>query len=522
MLLRELVETSALVRQTRKRTEKIERLAELLSKLEGPERRIGGWLLCGRPRQGKVGIGYKTLSKLEVDPAPSPGLGLLELDHRIETMGSIQGPGSQVRRLQALEELLGAATREEQAFLRQVLVGELRQGALEGVLVEAVAKASSVDGDAIRRARMLCGDLGLVVSTVLSEGPTGLENFQLTPFVPVHPMLAATAERGQDALQEFGTVAVEWKLDGARAQVHRLGSKIKIYSRKLNEMHLSEIVDLVDTFPGDSFILDGEVLALDEAGRPLAFQTTMSRVSSKRAPARQLAFGFEQEPEEEVGSLALFCFDLLYLNGKSLIDEPAQSRWEKLDTLIPKKYRIPRKLTDSEAGIEASYAEALSEGHEGVMLKSTEASYDAGRRGGAWLKMKPAHTLDLVVLAAEWGSGRRKGWLSNLHLGCLGEKGEFVMLGKTFKGLSDELLRWQTEAFLERELRREDHVVYLRPELVVEIALDGLQASPHYPGGFALRFARVKRYRPDKSRDQASTWREVEELYHFVRGSPKS
>lgn len=506
MLFHELVRTSTEVATTRRRTEKAERLARLLARLEGAERPVGAWFLAGRPRQGKLGVGYATVrDATDVSPALEPRLHLAEVDARLTELKAMAGPGSAARRQAHLGQLFSALTREEQDFLRKLLVGELRQGALEGILVEAVARATGLDAARVRRARMLAGDVGSVVEAALVAGASGLDRFALAPLSPVHPMLAQTAAGVEGGLTRLGEAALEWKLDGARVQVHRDGDEVRVFSRRLNEVTAAvpEVVALARSLPARRFILDGETIALTDDGRPHPFQTTMRRFGRRLDVAAMQA----QLP------LSTFAFDLLLVDDQALLDAPGRERRAALEALLGKAHRIPRIVTDDPEAADGFLAEALAAGHEGAMMKSLDAPYEAGQRGAGWLKLKPAHTLDLVVVAAEWGSGRRRGWLSNLHLACRDSSHErWWMLGKTFKGLTDATLAWQTDALLSRELGREGHVVHVKPELVVEVALDGLQTSPHYPAGLALRFARVKRYRPDKAANDASTLDEVRAL----------
>lgn len=503
MQLEELVAASLSVGSTRKRKAKIEALASVLAGLKPEEREIGARFLAGDIRQGRIGIGYATLSKTrDIPPAAAASLGLLEVDEALEELLATTGPGSTQRRIDQLRSLLERASPEEQDFLRRLLVGEVRQGALEGVLVEAVAVAAQIPSSIVRRARMLSGDVGAVVLTALEEGEIGLERYALTPFTPVHPMLAGTAEGIEDAVTKLKEAFLETKLDGARVQVHRVGEEVRVYSRRLNDVTAAvpEVVELTRKLPAERLILDGETIALDPEGRPRPFQETMRRYGRRT----------DVERMRRTLPLSTFFFDLLLMDDDVLLDAPAAERFARLDALVPEAQRVPRIRTPSVEAGDAFLATALAEGHEGVMAKQPDAPYAAGHRGKQWLKVKPVHTLDLVVIAAEWGSGRRTGWLSNLHLAARGEHGAWVMLGKTFKGLTDALLEWQTAALLERESGREEHVVHVRPELVVEIAFDGFQRSPHYPGGWALRFARVLRYRPDKSVSESATMADVE------------
>lgn len=506
MQLADLVQTSLDVGATRRRKLKAERLAELLRRLEGEERPIGAWFLAGQPRQGKLGIGYAAVrTALETPASASPSLSLLEVDARLGALGALAGAGSATRRREGLGALFAAATEAEQSFLARLLTGELRQGALEGVLVEATALATNLSPERVRRARMLAGDIGTVVEAALVEGGQGLERFALTPLSPIHPMLAQTATELSSGLEKLGTAALEWKLDGARVQIHKEGEEVRVFSRRLNEVTLAvpEVVEFARRLPVRRAILDGETIALRPDGRPLPFQTTMRRYGRKLDVERMRA----ELP------LSVFAFDALLVDDEVLLDAPARRRQEALVQVVASPHRVPRLETSELERAESFVAEALAAGHEGTMLKSLDAPYEAGHRGAGWLKLKPAHTLDLVVIAAEWGSGRRSGWLSNLHLACRDPDGaRFWMLGKTFKGLSDALLTWQTEALLAREIGREGHVVHVRPELVAEIAIDGLQASPHYPAGLALRFARVKSYREDKTAADATTLDEVRAL----------
>jgi DNA ligase-1 len=388
-----------------------------------------------------------------------------------------------------LTALLSRATVSEQAFLRSLILGDLRQGALTAVVGDAVAKAAGVPVAAVRRALMLRGDLGAVASAALGEGESALAAFRLEVGRPIAPMLASTAPDVEAALAKTGPAAVEWKLDGARIQVHRNGDEVRIFTRTLDEVtaRLPEVVEAALALPARSFVLDGEAIALREDGRPHPFQVTGSRFASRSGHTVLLTPMF---------------FDLLHLDGQDLLDRPGSERAAALSALVPAPWRVPR------GGPELLEA-ALAQGHEGVVVKALDAPYEAGRRGAAWVKVKPVHTLDLVVLGVEWGSGRRRGKLSNLHLGARGHDGGFVMLGKTFKGLTDAMLEWQTEKLLELEKRREGHIVFVRPELVVEIAFDGVQTSPRYPGGVALRFARVLRYREDKPAAEADTLESV-------------
>ncbi|MGQ0650585.1 MAG: ATP-dependent DNA ligase [Gemmatimonadaceae bacterium] len=500
MKLHELVLTSAAVGAISGRLEKISLLAGLLERLTPAEIPIAIGFLTGWPRQGKIGIGWATLAAARPsESAPTPTLELSSVDGAFDQLQAVRGKNSAAERLRLLRELLAQCTADEQRFLTLLAMGEVRQGALEGVMVEAVARAANIPAGRIRRAAMLAGDLGTVAQAALGgDGAAGLARYQLELFRPVQAMLADSAPNVGDALAQLGHAVLEWKLDGARIQVHRLDERVAVYSRNLNEVTAAvpEVVEAVRTLPSRALILDGEVIALDADQRPHPFQVTMRRFG-RRLDVDALRADLPVVP---------FFFDLLWCNGEELLDRSLDERLRRLDEVVPSTMRVPRIVTaDVEEALRFE-AEALARGHEGVMAKAPAASYAAGRRGSAWLKVKTARTLDLVVLGVEWGSGRRQGWLSNLHLGARDPStGTFVMLGKTFKGMTDELLDWQTRELLARETSREGHVVHVRPELVVEIAFNEVQQSSQYPGGVALRFARVKGYRPDKSAADADT-----------------
>jgi DNA ligase-1 len=499
MKLAELVQTSAAVASTAGRLEKIAKLAALLASLPPDDVPIAVGFLIGWPRQGKLGVGWSSVSAASERPsAAEPTLGLRDVDSVFEQLKSVKGKSSASRRAGLLAELFARATAPEQRFLAALIVGEVRQGALEGVLIEAIAKAAGVPSPTVRRAAMMAGDLGEVTRVALRDAESGLAQYQLQLFRPVQPMLADSAPTVAEAMADGGEVAIEWKLDGARVQVHREGDRVAIYTRNLNDVtdRVPEVVEAIRALDVQDVILDGEVIALGEGERPQPFQVTMARFG-RRLEVEQLR---AERP------LRAFFFDLLYCNGESLIDEPLARRLETLAAVLSPSMRVPQIVTSDVGEGQRFQADALERGHEGVMVKSLSAPYAAGRRGSAWLKVKTARTLDLVVLAVEWGSGRRKGWLSNIHLGAREPRtGEFVMLGKTFKGMTDEILEWQTRELLARETRREGHIVYVRPELVVEVAFNEVQQSSQYPGGVALRFARVKGYRPDKTAAMADT-----------------
>jgi DNA ligase-1 len=504
--LAELVTASQRVGATASRLAKIAELASFLRRVAPEEIEIAVAYLCGETRQGKLGIGYAALAEARSAGASAASLDLRAVDDALEGLAGTKGKGSAAERARRLAELVARATRDEQDFLVRLLVGELRQGALEGVMVDAIAQAAALPVADVRRAAMYAGGLPAVARAALVEGASGLAAFSIRLLQPVQPMLAQPVDDLAGALRELGTAAVEWKLDGARVQVHKAGRDVRVFTRNLNDVTAAvpELVEAVEPLAARDLILDGEAIALAPDGAPQAFQVTMRRFGRKLDVAAMRA----ELP------LSVFFFDVLRRDGEDLADRPARERFTALGDALPKALVIPRIVTDDRAAGEAFFEDAIRRGHEGVMAKALDAPYEAGRRGSSWLKVKRAQTLDLVVLAAEWGHGRRKGWLSNLHLGARDpSSGQFVMLGKTFKGLTDEMLAWQTRAFLEREVGRDAYTVYLRPELVVEIAFNELQASSQYPGGLALRFARVKRYRPDKRPDQADTIDTVRAIY---------
>jgi DNA ligase-1 len=492
VLLADVVATSAAVGATRARTAKTAALAALLRRAEGDEVEPATAWLAGEPRQSRLGTGWRTLSAVDARPVAEPALRVAAVEEALDALAATTGAGSAARRAALLGELFGAATREEQAFLRRLLTGELRQGALEGVMLEAIAAAAEVPSAAVRRAFMLSGQLPATARLALTEGVAGLEAVSLQVGRPVRPMLASPAATLDAALGDLAPeVDVEFKLDGARIQVHRAGEEVRVWTRTLREITSSvpELVELVRTLPCHSVVLDGETLALRDDGRPRPFQETMSR--------------FGSEAGEEL--LRPFFFDCLHLDGADLLDEPLHVRLEALERAAG-RHRMPGVLRPTAEEAAELLERALDAGHEGVVVKSLSAPYAAGRRGRAWQKVKPVHTLDLVVLGAEWGYGRRTGTLSNIHLGARDpDGGEPIMVGKTFKGMTDELLAWQTATFPALARAERGHEVLLRPELVVEIELDGVQRSTRYPGGVALRFARVLRYRPDKTPTEADT-----------------
>ena len=489
---------SADVGATASRLAKAARIADLLHGTRPDDvATVVSWL-SGELPQRQIGVGWAALRSLP-PAADGSRLTVAGVDTVFSAIGATSGAGSQARRAELLAELFGAATVEEQLFLRRLLGGELRQGALLGVMAEAIAKAASVPAAEVRRAAMLGGDLPAVASAALTGGTDALAQFQLHVGRPVGPMLAQTATSVADALTRLGERAVfEAKLDGVRVQIHRDGTEVGIFTRSLDDVtaRLPEVVEAVLALPVRTLVADGEAIALRADGRPQPFQVTAARFGRKVDVAAARA----AQPMHAV------IFDVLHLDGTDLIDRPTSERLEILDGVVPASARVDRLVTGDAAEAEAFLQATLAAGHEGVMAKSLTAPYEAGRRGAGWLKVKPVHTLDLVVLAVEWGSGRRAGKLSNIHLGARDpETGGFVMLGKTFKGMTDAMLAWQTERFLDLETGRERHVVQVRPEQVVEIAFDGIQTSSRYPGGMALRFARVVRYRDDKTTAEADT-----------------
>jgi DNA ligase-1 len=508
VLLADVVATSERVGSTRSRKAKTAALAELLAAMDSVETGIGVAYLAGVLPQGRIGLGYAAVYAVEIEAATGPTLTLRQVDAALTEIASISGPGSKAARHEALTGLLARATEAEQVFLRRLILRELRQGALEGVMAEAIAIASDVPAAEVRRAAMVGGELPAVAVAAREGGAAALARFHLTLFRPVQPMLAQPAADVADAMGKVSPAAAEYKLDGARIQVHRDGDRVAVYTRNLRDVTsaVPEVVAAVQGLPLGSVILDGETIALQPDGRPYPFQVTMSRFGSRDGAEGGVA-------------LSPFFFDCLHLDGVDLIDAPAAARTEQMTQRLPAELMPPRQIVATAEEAADFFDEVLAAGHEGIMIKSLDAPYAAGRRGAAWLKVKPAHTLDLVVLAVEWGSGRRKGLLSNLHLGARDAgTGEFVMLGKTFKGLTDRTLQWQTERFLELETQRKGHVVYVRPEQVVEIAFDGIQASTRYPGGMALRFARVKGYRDDKSADEADTVETVRAIFEPPTG----
>ena len=487
-LLADVVAASRDVTDTTSRSEKIAALAELLGRLDGNELALAVGFLAGVPRQGRVGVGYSTIYGIERASAREASLTIDELDRAITEVQGMTGSGSAAKRKQILGDLLGRAMEQEADFVRRLFTGELRQGALAGLMVDAIAKAAGVSVALTRRALMLSGDLTRTAEIAITQGEKGLRDVGFEIFRPILPMLASTAASVSDAVGSFDRSSVEWKLDGIRIQIHRRDEEIRVYTRNLNDITnaLPGIVDAVHDLPVTQAVFDGEARWMGEH-HPAAFQDTVSQIDGAAPPE----------------GIVTFLFDILHLEGDDLLDTPLGERSARLEAIAP-HLRIPSVVTSDPETAEHVLEDALRAGHEGVVVKDAASLYSAGRRGKAWRKVKPVRTYDLVVLGAEWGHGRRQGWLSNLHLGAREPStGAFVMVGKCFKGLTDELLEWQTKELLARETDRRGIAVLVRPELVVEIALDGVQSSTRYPGGVALRFARVKRYRPDKSAEEA-------------------
>jgi DNA ligase 1 len=489
------------------RTAKIKLIAACLLETAAHEVSIAVAFLAGETRQGKLGVGYASLQAARsTQPAPQSTLSLSEVERRFGEFVLTKGKGSVESRNLQLRELFGLATAAEQDFLLRLMVGELRQGALQGVMLEAIAATSKLPVADVRRAAMFGASIADVAQIAITEGAAGLSRFHQQTLSAVAPMLAQTAVDTDDALEQLGEAAFEWKLDGARVHVHRLNDEVRLFTRNSNDVTAAapEVVEAIRALPTREFILDGEVIALKPDGRPQPFQITMRRFGRK----------LNVDALRPELPLSLFCFDCLRSGDVDQIDKGEAERFAALKEIVPASMLIPRLVTADKAIAARFYEDALAHGHEGVMAKALDSLYEAGNRGASWLKIKHVHTLDLVVLAAEWGNGRRKGFLSNLHLGALDPStGEFVMLGKTFKGLTDELLKWQTAQFLAREVSRDSYTVYVRPELVVEIAFNDLQSSSQYAGGLALRFARVKRYREDKTVADADTIQTVRQVY---------
>jgi ATP-dependent DNA ligase I len=492
-----MADASGAVAGTSSRLAKIEVLAKALHDAGPAEVTIAVAYLSGELPQRQIGVGWATLREA-APPADHPSLTLTDVDAAFTAIRSVSGKGSVASRKQLVDALLGRATALEQAFLFRLLSGELRQGALEGAMVEAIAHAAQIPGAEVRRALMLSGSMATVAQAALAEGSAGLAGFGLQIGRPIGPMLASSAPNIEDSLARISPApmecAVEWKMDGIRIQAHIRDGSARLFTRTLDDIteRLPEVASALAGLPVRDAVLDGEVIALREDGRPHPFQITASRTARRTG-------------EADAG-LAPFMFDIVHLDGEDLIDLPGAERFDALARVVPERLRMPRLVTSSVAAATEFFNDSIAHGHEGVVVKSLDTPYTAGRRGAGWIKVKPRHTLDLVILAAEWGHGRRRGKLSNLHLGARDPgTGGFIMLGKTFKGLTDEMLAWQTERLLALEDRRDNYTVYVRPELVAEIAFDGVQRSSRYPGGLALRFARVLRYRLDKAAAEADT-----------------
>lgn len=507
--LAEVVRISDRVAATPSRLGKVDAIAGLLRRLEAGEREIAMAFLSGETRQGRLAVPLAVLRDARA-AGSAASLTLGDVDRAFDTLKATKGQGAARQRAATLADLLGRATDAEHDFLVRLIGGELRQGALEGVMLEAIAAAAGLPPAEVRRAASFAGALAPVASAVLAEGRRGLERFTVQLMRPVMPMLAQPAADPEAALAAFGSALVEWKLDGARVQVHKDGGQVKVFTRSLKEVTAAvpEVVEAALAAPARALILDGEAIALRRDGAPRPFQETMRRFGRKGDDAAA----------REALPLSVFFFDCMLRDGMPLVDEPLERRRDALAGAVRPEHLTPAEVARNPEESRAFYEAVLARGHEGVMVKALDSAYEAGRRGGSWLKVKRAHTLDLVVLAAEWGSGRRKGRLSNLHLGALDPSGGFVMLGKTFKGLTDAMLEWQTREFLSRERARDEWTVHLRPELVVEIAFNDLQQSSQYPAGMALRFARVKRYRPDKRPEEADTIETVRRIFASQSG----
>ena len=499
MLLADLVATSTEVAATRSRLAKVEAIASCLRRAAPDEIAIAVSYLSGELRQRRTGIGWAALRDLPA-ASPTPTLDLLIVDRTFAEAEGLSGPGSTTARRALVGALMSRATTDEQRFLVMLAGGELRQGALAGIMTDAVGRAAGVDLAVVRRAVMLAGDLRAVAEAAMAEGATGLRRFALEVGRPLQPMLAQSAPDIESALARVPAAAIDWKVDGIRIQAHRNGDEVVVFTRTLDPItaRVPEVVAAALSLPASRVVLDGEAITLAPGGRPRPFQETAARTATRASGGL---------------SLTPFFFDLLHLDGRDLIDRPAAERFAALDALVPEQWRVPRLVTADSGAAGDFFQAALAAGYEGVVVKALDSPYESGRRGAGWVKVKPHHTLDLVVLAAEWGHGRRNGWLSNLHLGARDpETGGFVMLGKTFKGMTDAVLAWQTGELLKLETRRTAGVVHVRPELVVEVAFDGIQTSPRYPGQMALRFARVVRYREDKAAAEADTVETVRSL----------
>jgi DNA ligase-1 len=512
MELARVVELVSRVRATSRKTEKVSLIAEVLSRTRARETELVALYLTGRLPQGRVGVGWRTIEAAMVEGPPrgEPPT-LVEVDRVVDELAQDTGAGSTDRRRSALRSLLERTDDAGRRFLAQLLLGEVRQGALDGLVRDSIARASGLPASSVRQAAMFAEDVGQLARVAVQEGAEGLARFSLRLLSPVAPMLASPADDVGAALDRLGEGAFEYKLDGARLQVHRKGDEVRVFTRQLQDVteRTPEVVEWVRTLPVGELVLEGEALALREDGRPQPFQVTMRRFGrSKDVASARRALPLEA-----------FFFDCLFVEGEGdLVSAPYRERVERLGRVVPVTRQLPRLVTADRGEAEAFLSRALEAGHEGLMAKALEAPYVAGLRGSHWLKLKRAQTLDLIVLAAEWGSGRRQGWLSNLHLGARDAgSGQPVMLGKTFKGLTDAMLRWQTERLLSLETGRDRWTVHVRPELVVEVAFSDVQESPRYPAGLALRFARVKQHRPDKPAAEADTVQAVREIFEQQR-----
>jgi len=513
MLLARLVRASTEVGATRSRKAKIAALAAALAEADQHEVPTATAYLSGALRQRRTGLGWRSLARLP-EPAPEGSLTVAEVHDAFEQLAGLSGAGSQARRSALTDELFARATADEQHYLRGLVTGELRQGALDGLMLEAVALASGLPAATVRRAAMFAGSMLPVAAAAMAGDADALADFTLRPGRPVRPMLASSATDVDEALAKAGpggaAVAVDSKLDGIRIQVHKYDGQVHVFTRSLEEItdRVPDVVEVVAALPADTLVLDGEAIALTGDGRARPFQETGARTASR----------VDVEALRRQVPLTSYFFDVLHLDDEDLVDRPGRVRFQRLAAALPPELVVPRTVTADPDEARRLFADVVSVGHEGVVVKSLDAPYDAGRRGSAWVKVKPRHTLDLVVLAVEWGSGRRRGWLSNIHLGARDpDTGTFVMLGKTFKGMTDEMLAWQTERFLGLEESRTPYAVIVRPEQVVEVAFDGIQTSTRYPAGMALRFARVLRYRDDKTADEADTVDTIRSL-HAVTG----
>jgi ATP-dependent DNA ligase I len=506
-LLADLVDTSHRVGENSARRAKIAYVAELLRRLAPADTEIGVSYLAGVIRQERSGIGHALIHDARpAENAAAPSLTLAEVDAALDEIARTSGPGSLSHRVRLLSDLFSRATAREQEFLVRLLQGELRQGALEGLMIEAVAAAAEVPAESVRRAAMVGGGIATVAASALADGVAGLVQHGGALFRPLAPMLAQPADDIESALSRIPMAALEWKLDGARVQVHKEGGDVRVFSRTGNDVTgaVPEIVAAVQGAAARALILDGEAIALHSGGAPYAFQETMSRFGR----------ALDIEAARVKMPLSVFFFDCLRRDDDELLALPATERFRLLAAALAPELVIPRLVTNELAAAQSFYDDAVGRGHEGIMVKALDAPYDPGARSASWLKVKRSHTLDLVVLAAEWGHGRRRGRLSNLHLGAIDPAtGEYIMLGKTFKGMTDAMLAWQTDELLKREIARDEWSVRVRPELVVEVTFNDLQASPRYPGGLALRFARVKGYRPDKKPADADTIEAVRAIY---------